>query len=245
MLVAIATAALSAALLGPAALVAAAAPDRPTRVAVVSIPRVFDEMQETKDAKVRLRQDQQRLAAESKTKVDELQKMRAEGGNFRRGSDQYTEWRQRMMRATIQAQAWEATAKQELDWRVKNQTRDTFEKIAAAVAEYANSNQIDLVLSDHQPTLTDEDLEKNPADKISAAIDQRRVVYASKNIDISDAIIAALDAKYKAAGGAGAAPAPVGIGQGNNATNANTAGATLRGNEQPEGPGGPRKSNNR
>jgi Skp family chaperone for outer membrane proteins len=213
---------------------AAAAQDRPVRVAIVNIPRVFDEIQETKDAKVRLSQDRQRLAAEQKQKLEQLQSVKNEGGNFRRGSDQYGEWRQRYMRATIQQQAWEATAKQEMDWRVKLQTRETFEKIATAVAEYATNNQIDLVLSDHQPVVTDEELEKIPAEQIGALIDRRRVIYASKNADISDAIIASLDARYKAGGGAAAAPAlGVGQNQGSDAGNANTAGANLRGNEQP------------
>lgn len=211
---------------------AAAAQDRPARVAIVNIPRVFDEIQETKDAKVRLTQDRQRLAAEQKQKLEQLQSVKNEGGNFRRGSDQYAEWRQRYVRAQIQQQAWEATAKQEMDWRVKLQTRETFEKIATAVAEYATINQIDLVLSDHQPMVTDEELEKVPAEQIGALIDRRRVIYASKNADISDAIIASLDAKYKAGGGA---PPAVGVGQNppGDTGNANTAGANIRGSEQP------------
>ena len=221
----------AAALLAPTRPASAAPQDRPVRVATVNIPRVFDEIQETKDAKVRLTQDRQRLAAEQKTKLEQLQAVKAEGGNFRRGSDQYADWRQRYVRAQIQQQAWEATAKQEMDWRVKMQTRETFEKIATAVAEYASGNQIDLVLSDHQPNVTDEELEKVPAEQIGALIDRRRVIYASKNADISDAIIASLDAKYKAGGGAG--PAATGIGQGPG-NDANTAGANLRGgNEQP------------
>jgi Skp family chaperone for outer membrane proteins len=220
----------AAALAATAPAVSAAPQDRPIRAAIVNIPRVFDEIQETKDAKVRLSQERQRLAAEQKTKLEQLQSIKAEGGNFRRGSDQYAEWRQRFMRATIQQQAWEATAKQEMDWRVKLQTRETFEKIATAVAEYATSNQLDLVLSDHQPMVSDEELEKIPVEQIGALIDRRRVIYASKNADISDAIIASLDAKYKAGGGT--APAATGIGQGQG-NDANTANANLRGNEQP------------
>ena len=88
----------TAALLGGAARAAAAGPERPTRVAVVNVGRVFDAIQETVDAKTRLRTDQQRLQAESKAKFDELQKLKAEGGNFRRGSEQYADWRQRMTR---------------------------------------------------------------------------------------------------------------------------------------------------
>jgi Skp family chaperone for outer membrane proteins len=224
----------AAALFGSTTPTRAAAQDRPVRVAVVNIPRVFDSIQETQDAKVRLSQDRQRLATEQKQKLEQLQSIKNEGGNFRRGSDQYAEWRQRYVRAQIQQQAWEATAKQEMDWRVKLQTRETFEKIATAVSEYATSNQIDLVLSDHQPVITDEELEKVPAEQVGALVDRRRVIYASKNADISDAIIASLDAKYKAGGGAAPAPAAaIGQNQGNDAGNANTAGANLRGNEQP------------
>ena len=212
--------------------VPAAAQDRVPRVAVVNMPRVFNELQETAALKAQLRADNQRLASEQKPMVDELQKMKAEGGNYRRGSQQYEEWRQRFMKADIAYQAWAQTNKQDLDWRTKRQTRELFEKINAAVAEYAQTNNIDLVLADHQPTLTDEEMEKVPVDQVGALLDRRRVIYASKAVDISDAIIASLDARYKAGGGA--APA-VGIGQGQgNDADANTAGGNLRGSDQPQ-----------
>ena len=223
----------------------AAAQDRPVRVATVNMPRVFNEVQETKDIQVRLRQEQGGLAAEQKQKLDELQKMRAEGENYRKGSPQYNEWRQRFRRAEIAQQAWAATAKQDLDWRLKHQSRDIFDKIAAAVTEYATSNQIDLVIADHQPTLTDEELDKVPAEQIGAVLDRRRVIYASKNADISDAIIASLDAKYKAGGGG---QGPVGQGPiGQTPAGANAAapaGANLRGNDAGNtGPGNPAPGN--
>lgn len=214
---------LSTALCGTAAVAA----DRPVRVATVNMPRVFTEIQERKDIEARLKQEQGRLAAEQKPKIEELQKMKAEGGNYRAGSEQHEEWVLRYRRAGIAQQAWAETAKQEMDWRLKRQTREMFEKIAAAVSEYATSNQIDLVLADHQPSLTDQELEKIPAEQIGAIMDRRRVIYASKNADISDAIIAALDAKYKAGGGG---QGPIGQGPaGNNA--ASPAGAALRGDD--------------
>ena len=216
---------------------AAAAPDRPIRVATVNMPRVFNDLQETKDIQTRLRQEQNALATEQKPKIEELQKMKAEGENYRKGSPQYNEWRQRYRRAGIAQQAWAETAKQELDWRLKQQTRDMFEKIAGAVNEYATSNQIDLVLADHQPSLTDDELEKIPAEQIGSVIDRRRVIFASKNADISDAIIASLDAKYKAGGGG---QGPVGQGQPAPAGNdASAAGAPLRGNPAPAAPANP------
>jgi Skp family chaperone for outer membrane proteins len=220
--------------------------DRPVRVAVVNMRRVFTEIQEAKDIQARIRQDEQRINAEGKTKAEELQKMKAEGGNFRPGSDQYEEWRTRFMRASIQNQAWAEMAKQEIDWRVKRQSRDMYDKISAAVGEYATSNQLDLVLSDHQPPLTDAELEKIPTDQIGVVMDRRRIIYSSKYADISDAIIASLDAKYKAGGGQG----PVGQAPGGTSpliTNAGgqpdagPAGSNLRGNDT----GPQRRGNNR
>lgn len=224
--------------LGSLTIAPVAAQDRPIRVATVNMPRVFTEIQETKDIQTRLRQEQGAFVAERKPKLDEMEKLKAEGGNYRKGSPQYSEWRQRYRKASIALQAWDATAKQEIDWRLKQQTRDMFEKISAAVSDYATSNQIDLVIADHQPALTDEELEKIPAEQIGAVMDRRRVIYASKNADVSDAIIASLDAKYKAGGGQNR------VGQGAPGipgADAGTAGANLRN----DGPGSPRQSNTR
>ena len=94
--------------------------------------------------------------------------------------------------------------------------------------------------------MTDKDMEQISPENLPTILNQRRVVYVSKAADISDAVIAALDAKYKAGGGAGVgpgAPAPTGItggtpGQGSTGpgtANADTAGANLRGQSQPTG----------
>ena len=88
----------------------AGAQDRPARVATVNMPRVFTEIQESRDIKTRLQQEQNALAAEQRPKLEELQKLKAEGENYRKGSPQYNEWRQRFRRADIAQQAWAATA---------------------------------------------------------------------------------------------------------------------------------------
>jgi len=124
-----------------------------------------------------------------------------------------------------------------------------YDKITAAVGEYATSNQIDLVLSDHQPPLSDAELEKIPTDQIGVVMDRRRIIYASKYADISDAIIASLDAKYKAGGGQGpvgqapangTSPLISNAGGGSGQGDAGPAGANLRGNDT-----SPRRGNNR
>lgn len=214
---------------------AAAAQDRPVKVAVANVPRIFNELKETQDLEERFKQDRARLAGEEKPMVQQLEELQAEGRNYRPGSPQFEEWRQKFVKARVNHKAWAEVAKAEIDWKRKRQTREMYDKIYAAVSEYATSNQIDLVLADHQPTMSDKELEAIPGEQLVSILNQRRVIHASKSADISDAIIAALDARYKAGGGGAAGAGNVG---GDAGQNVGTAGAALpgqdRGNPQPQ-----------
>ena len=197
----------------------AAAQDRPIKVAVANVPKIFNDLQETKDLDARLQQERAKLAAEEKSMVDAINALKAEGGNFRPDAPQFDDWRDRYINAQANYKAWLESKKAGVDWRRKRQTRQLYDKIYAAVSEYAARNGIDLVLADHQPTMSDKELEQVPADQLGAILNQRRVIYASKAADISDPIIALLDGQYKAGGAIGAA------GGNNSAPAANTAGS--------------------
>ena len=215
---------------------AAAAQDRPVKVAVANVPRIFNELKETQDLEERFKQDRARLAGEEKPMVQQLEELQAEGRNYRPGSPQFEEWRVKFVKARVNHKAWAEVAKAEIEWKRKRQTREMYDKIYAAVSEYATSNQIDLVLADHQPTMTDKELEAIPGEQLVSILNQRRVIHASKSADISDAIIASLDARFKAGGGGGAAGA--GNAGGDAGANVGTAGAVLpgqdRGGTQPQ-----------
>ena len=62
---------------------AAGAPDRPIRVAVVNVPRIFLELQETKDLEDRFKQERNRLASEEAPMMNQLKDLDAEGRNYR------------------------------------------------------------------------------------------------------------------------------------------------------------------
>jgi hypothetical protein len=176
---------------------AAAPQDRPAARRGRQHARVFTEIQETKDIQARIRQDEQRLNAEGKTKADEFAEDEGRGRQLPPGSEQYEDWRTRFMRVSIQNQAWAEMAKQgdrlagqAAEPRHVRQDRRSRQRVR-------HGNQLDLVLADHQPPLSDAELEKIPTDQIGVVMDRRRIIYASKYADISDAIIASLDAKYK------------------------------------------------
>src|SRR4051794_30149372 len=163
---------------------AAGAPDRAVRVAVANVPRIFLELQETKDLEERFKQERNRLASEEAPMVNQLKDMDAEGRNYRPGSPQFEDWRQRFTKAKVNYKAWVEVAKADNEWRRKKMTRELYDKIYGAVGDYAAANQIDLVLADHQPTMTDKDLEQIPPENLPTILNQRRVIYTSKAADI-------------------------------------------------------------
>lgn len=196
--------------------------DRPIRVRVANTLKIFNELQETKDVETRLIADRQALAAEEKPMKEKVDKLEAEKGNFRPDSPQYEQWQQQYLRAANEHKLWAQIQMGELDWRRKRQTRAIYRKIYDAVQQYAEKNGIDLVLSDHQPTLGDKEMAAVPYEQMANLMNSRRVLYTSKAADISDAIIALMDTQYKMnAGGGGAVGGNPGPGQGGPRTGTN------------------------
>jgi hypothetical protein len=93
------------------------------------------------------------------------------------------------------------------------------DKVSAAAAEYAVREGIDLVIADVQPILSEKQWAQVPPEQVESVIAQRRVLFSGKSLDVSDAIIALLDSKYRgrpapgpAGGAAPGAGAPAGAG---------------------------------
>jgi Skp family chaperone for outer membrane proteins len=83
-----------------------------------------------------------------------------------------------------------------------------FDKIVNATSKVAQQKGIDLVFADQRPDLPD-NLGNISVDQLRAILNGRNVLFANNKVDISQDVVAVLDAEYKASGGSGsAAPAP-------------------------------------
>lgn len=198
-----------AALLLAAAAVPAAAQQKTTRVAVVDPTRVFNEMQETKDLRAQLESERQRLAATSKEKEQEIQNLQNQRKAARPDSPQIEELNKQIMQKAVDYEVWGKYAKMDAERVQKRQMRTLFGKIEAAAGDVAKQQGIDLVITDQSPDLP-ESLEGITIEQLRGVLNSRHVLYASDAADITSAVIALLDARYKSGGGAAtpaAAPA--------------------------------------
>ena len=173
------------------------------RVAMANPSRIFREMQETKDLQESLRSEGVKLTAEEKEKRAELQTLQNKRNQLKPDTPQWDEFNTDLMDAALEFRLWGEQTKAKAARTQKRQMKHLFEQIEQAIAEVAERDGYDLVVADQRPELP-ENLDEINFDQLRALINSRNVLYASAKADISDQVIAMLDARYKSRGGAGA-----------------------------------------
>jgi len=184
-----------------AALVAApfaTAQDVP-RIAVVNPAKVFNEMQETKDLKQKMESDRQAIQAEAKRRADDLEEAKKARALFTEGSEDFNKKNQEMIRKAVELQVWQEMIKADLARQQKSQMKNLFEKIEAATKEVAETKKLDLVLVEQKIDLPSDPntMEQINVDQLRNLINQRSVMYSNGKFDITNDVLASVDAKYK------------------------------------------------
>jgi len=75
--------------------------------------------------------------------------------------------------------------------------RNLFNKIEEATSDVAKQKNLDIVLVDSKLELPKEGLEKIQLDQLRMMINQRVVIFNNGRLDITNEVLAAVDAKYK------------------------------------------------
>jgi Skp family chaperone for outer membrane proteins len=177
-----------------AASLPAAAQDGP-RIATVNPPKVFNEMQETKDLKQKMEADRKTITDEGQRRGLEVEDAKKRRALFNEGTDDFNKANKEYLEKVIAAQAWQELIKQDLARQQKSQMKLLWEKIEAATKEVATARKVDLVLVDQKTDFPD--LDSINVDQLRALINQRTVLFNNGKVDITNEVLAAVDAKYK------------------------------------------------
>ena len=197
---------------GPGPVAAAAplpAPSSAIRVAVANPARVFNEMQETKALQSKMVEDEKRFTAEKADREKQIEQLKASRQNLNPNHPQYEELSNQFLKASIEYKVWLESRRLIAEQTQKRQMKMLFEKIQGAIAEVARDRQVDVVIADNKdPLPSDATLEQVDIRALRSAILQKEVLFAGERADLTDSVLALLDARYKAAGAAAGAPAP-------------------------------------
>jgi outer membrane protein len=189
----------------PHALAQGAAP----RIAVVKTGRVFLEMRETQELRASLESEGNRLKNEEKQKRDAIQSLQNERNQLKPDSPKWDELNNRLMDQTLEFQLWVQQTKARAERSQKRQVKALFDQIQQAVEAVAQREGYDLILADQHPELPD-NLDQVNIDQVRALLNSRTILFAANRIDVSDAVLKELDARFKSRGGSAAPAAPTG-----------------------------------
>jgi Skp family chaperone for outer membrane proteins len=180
----------------------ATAQDAAVRVAVANPSKILSMMLETADLKKADAGEVQKLREQEEAKGKEIQAMKEQRDKFsKRGTPDYEKQTSDLIQKSVDARVWAEVQQAHLTRRNKEELRNLYNKIQAAVAQIAQERKLDLVLTDFGGDIP-EDLDPITPERLQQIIQQKSVLFAGKNADISDDVIARLNAAYKAGAGA-------------------------------------------
>ena len=169
------------------------------KIGVVRPARIFQEMQETKYLKLKIEQEEAAVKKTGEEKGRNIEKLKAEIAQLRRDSPSYNEKSIQLRNATIEAKAWGETTAADIENAQKAQTLELFKKIQAAIAEVAKAKGVDLVIADVSGDLP-ESVDNVNKQQFTQFLSQKNVWYTADSAELTNDVIAKLDADFKAAG---------------------------------------------
>ncbi len=164
----------------------------PTRVAVVDMVKVFNDYERTKEVNKRLAKRQEEMKAKRKELIDKIEAVKAELENFQPDSKDYYERQKKLFKLSVELKSYTQVATEDIKREFRLMTEDIYKQIVDAVGDVARTTGYDLVLY--------LDAVKIRGDSFPALLEkirQRKVIYSSKNIDITKSVLNYLNQKYK------------------------------------------------
>jgi len=177
----------------------ASAQDAP-KIATVNTAKVFNEMLETKDLKQKMDSDGAAIKAEGERRKADLEDAQKKRALFNEGTADFEKANRELIEKAVAMQAWQELIKQDMLRQQKVQMRNLFIKIEEATKEVADAKKLDLVFVDQkiELNLDAKTMEQINADQLRSLINQRTIMYNNGRLDITNDVLAAVDAKYKA-----------------------------------------------
>jgi Skp family chaperone for outer membrane proteins len=167
------------------------------RIAVASPGQVFNSIQETKDISQQREATHKSLEAQRQQKEQKVRDLTQALQLLKADSPGYADKRSEAESASVEYDVWVKITQADQERDAKLQLRALWDKVTAAVAEVATQKGYDLVLADSREEIPD-DIDRVTGEQLQALIHTRNVLYASAQTDITQDVIALMDAKYKA-----------------------------------------------
>ncbi|MFA5864648.1 MAG: OmpH family outer membrane protein [Phycisphaerae bacterium] len=167
----------------------------PTKAAVVDIVKVFNDYQRTKEINERLNKEQVELQNQRKQKIDRVEALKAQLDSLHPDSKDYYQREKELLERSIELKNFTDIKAEEIKREFRVMTEDIYGEMLKTIESVAKDAGYDLVL---YLDLTDIHGDNFPA--LLEKIRERKVLYSTKEIDITQNVLEALNQNYKLKG---------------------------------------------
>ena len=165
------------------------------KVAVANPSTILTNLQETKDMQARLDQEKKTLGNIELDKRAKIKDLTSARDALKPDAPQYAEKNKELQAAQVDLEVWGRIMQADGQRTFKQQLKSLYDKVTAGVAEVAAEKHIDLVIAEIKPEIPD-NLEQINPDQLRALMTQRNVLFVASQLDITNDVVAAMDAKY-------------------------------------------------
>lgn len=178
---------------------AAAIPSQPAVVATVDLERLFDSLDASQSAEARRARVQAELAARLDAAKAQLKDLQGELEAFAPGTPAHDAAAKAAIAKAGELRALEDFAELKMQAEAADALRDLYNTVKTVAAEVAQEHHIDIVaVDDAAPALKSANM-AGTLEQMSG----RRMLYASKTLDITDLVVQRVNATLRATAGGG------------------------------------------
>jgi Skp family chaperone for outer membrane proteins len=172
-------------------------------VAVVDVKKVVDAVKENLQIQAEMQSIKETLESEAGARQKELKKLQDDLGMLAADSREYQLKTEDLEQKVVNFNAWLEFQKRKLEREKVLRWELLYRHLTDAISRCAQQNTVDLVLfKEPMPDFRSPDQRD-----VVAAIQNRKVLYATDDLDLTAQVIQMMDNEYKNRGGTFAAPA--------------------------------------
>jgi Skp family chaperone for outer membrane proteins len=179
--------------------VAPAQNDHVLKIGVVDAGKVYDSMSEFRETMAGLQQQRMGFGKEEQKRSEEINDLKKQLEQLREDSPQWNAVRGQILDKSAAIKAQEEVWNLQIQQLQKNAIRLAHRHLLDAAAKVAKDRQLNLVLADSDPDLSTAHLDPLAAQQVAQLVAGRAVLYSDAKADITQEVLARLEADYAAA----------------------------------------------
>jgi Skp family chaperone for outer membrane proteins len=169
----------------------------PVVIGIANPEKIAESIHEYQDLVAQLDLDKKNFDSAATEKQNNVNSMKQALSFLKPDSQQYADQEDKLLKASIELEAWGKETELALQRDQKNKIKNLFLEIEDAIAQVAQKDGINLVIADQRPKIPD-NIDAIDVNQLRALISQRTVLYSDQSHDISGEVITLLDKNYAA-----------------------------------------------